>query len=221
MNAPFFRSKDNWRYILKKARKRKIKNFDGTRKTEVTIRPNGMYHPHYHIIIDGKENAKWLVNEWLKKVGSAKEQGQDIRKIESEKGYLEIAKYQTKTITKNGKEVKRQCPRKLDTVYNALRKKRMFQSFGNIKKKIETFNEEELIGTETVAEKGLYEYSCNLWDWKNKNGQLLTGLTPSKNIKKVFHYKEFKPMPESWRFLRKSVLEIVANKGDASDTLTY
>ena len=45
---------------------------NGIRKAECTLRPDGQYHYHYHVIIDGKEHAEWLIAQWLMRIKGSK-----------------------------------------------------------------------------------------------------------------------------------------------------
>lgn len=197
--------------IHEKARKRKLKNFDGTRKTEVTIRPEHLYHPHHHYIIDGKENAQFLIAEWLKYCPTAKRAAQDMRPVTKKETFLEMAKYETKSIvddiSKDGKR-QRQCPKRLDVVYRALHRKRTFQPFGRMmkysKKEEEEggFDETELEATiETDKPEGVYKYDAKSFDWYHIiTKQALTKFEPSDNIKGLFGYKNLKTISEKWQF---------------------
>lgn len=193
--------------IKEKARKKGLKRFDGTRKLEVTIRPNDRYHAHYHYIISGKTNAEFLIKEWLNYCPTAKRQAQDMRPVTNKEKFIEMAKYETKSVVddrrKDGKR-QRQCPKKLDLVYRALYKKRTFQPFGKMmkycKKEDETFDEKELEAKDTNKEFGVYSYNVSNFDWFNiETGESLTDFKPTENIKGLFSYKYFQNVHEKWQ----------------------
>lgn len=195
--------------IKEKARKKKLKRFDGTRKLEVTIRPNNLYHAHYHYIISGKENADFLIKQWLKYCPTAKRQAQDMRPVTNTEQFLEMAKYETKNIVddrrKDGKR-ERQCPKRLDLVYRALHKKRTFQPFGAMMKyskkenEDETFDEKELEAKETEKDLGVYTYNVAHFDWFNiETGESLTNFKATENIKGLFGYKYFQNINKRWQ----------------------
>lgn len=152
----------------------------GIRKTECTLRPNGRYHYHFHILIGGRENAKWLINKWLELSPTSKRSAQDMREVRKDnKGAIkEMFKYFTKIISKDGSEqkigmdavaygVKKKyyvdLPR-LDGVMYLMRKKRVFQPFGGI----EAVNEDDFEETEDL---GLpLEYNGREFKWHKEEG---------------------------------------------------
>jgi len=88
--------------------KKRKKNLVGFRKLEVTYETKGKhkntYHPHFHCLVDGEEQAYWLVSEWLKRNPEASAKAQDVRKWED--GDLnEMFKYITKFFDKDGKPI--------------------------------------------------------------------------------------------------------------------
>lgn len=148
----------------------------GIRKAECTIRPNGMYHYHWHIIIDGKASAEWLREQWLRRCQGADSHAQDIRPVNAG-GYLEVFKYFTKLIAQDKSTGKRFIDfKRLDSVMVALHGKRIYQPFGGLKKVEEELHEEEL---QSVA---VTEYYHKLWRWATgvgyidpNTGEVLTG----------------------------------------------
>lgn len=131
---------------------------NGIRKAECTLRPNGMYHYHFHIIIDGKENAEWLVNQWLKRTAGAEKQAQDIRPVINGQ-YLEIFKYFTKLLTKDSTGKRSIDFVRLNIILEALAGKRVYQPFGNIKAVSEDEEDLELIAK--LEDRDIFK----LWEW--------------------------------------------------------
>ena len=75
--------------------RRRLTEFNGIRKIECTYNAiEDTYHPHLHLIIDGKDNAEWLISEWLKRNPNANRVAQDYRKADSG-SLMELFKYTT------------------------------------------------------------------------------------------------------------------------------
>jgi hypothetical protein len=173
-----------WREIMntRENRKRKVK---GIRKAECTIRPNDLYHYHFHVIIEGKENAEWLLKEWLKRMPKANPKAQDMRKA-NERSLKELFKYFTKLTTKVGDKKELFAYARMDVIFRAMYKKRVFQPFGGVK----LFSEE--IEDVTAQEYEHLEACEKVWkwsvdDWIDEWGECLTGYTPSEEFKKFFN----------------------------------
>ena len=150
---------------------------NGIRKAECTLRPNGQYHYHYHVIIDGRENAEWLISQWLERIKGSSIKAQDMRPVRQGE-YLEIFKYFTKLISTDksaGKERRYIDFERLDVVFSTLKGTRVYQPFGGIKAVSEEIDEEGLIGEESSEE------YMQLWRWMtdvgyvNEDGEILAG----------------------------------------------
>lgn len=173
-----------WRKIMLCRENRYKLKIKGIRKTECTIRPNDLYHYHFHVIIEGKENAKWLISEWLKRMPGADPKGQDMRKA-NERSLKELFKYMTKLTVKKGEKRELMDYKRMDVIFKAMYKRRVFQPFGGVK----LFSEEmeDITGQE-------YEHleSCEkVWkwsvdDWIDEWGECLTGYSPSAELKALF-----------------------------------
>lgn len=174
-----------WRKITDIARNKRFL-FQGIRKAECTIRPNGLYHYHFHVVISGKENAEWLVKNWLKRLGNnADSKAQDCRKAD-EQSLKEIFKYFTK-LTASNKQGERKLYdyRRMDVIFQAMRNRRVFQPFGGLRilsEEIEDINSQDFECLED-AEQVWKWYSE---DWINDCGECLTGYHPSDGFKKLF-----------------------------------
>ena len=120
---------DTWRKILENSRKQK-KKLVGMKSMEVTARPHDHYHIHFHFIVDGKENAEWIVMQWLKHYKDAAPYLQNIKPITDEGSLLEVFKYGTKFANKEKVKVggkvtdhwKRVEPERTDLIIRALMK---------------------------------------------------------------------------------------------------
>lgn len=163
--------------------KRKGIAFNGIRKVECTYNVLlDNYHPHFHFIVEGKEVAKSLVNEWLNRNQTSNILGQDYRATDKN-GVKELFKYTTKIVTKTTLTDFNIYLSPLDTIFTAIKGMRTFQSFGNIKKVSEDIEE---LNSELY--KDIEEYDFIVWkweknDWQNMvNGNMLTNYKPSKEM---------------------------------------
>ena len=150
----------SWRNIRKNFSKKKIKS-SGIRTLEFNynIKTN-KYNPHYHIIIDTKENANLLKSLWLKQDTSLSKYANDIRIIKNPntKTLLEVFAYTTKTIYKN-----KVYPKVLADSITALMDIRTIQTFGNIRKQ-QTENLENLISSKLDFKDITYQSKEWIWD---------------------------------------------------------
>jgi hypothetical protein len=121
----FTRIKDN-------ARKNHGVKLVGIRKTEVTYNEaKDHYHPHFHLIVQGKSEAELIQALWLNQFDRASINAQDIRAIDTtdSSNLIEIFKYATKDVTKDTTTAKA-----MDTIYTALQGIRTIQTYGSIRK---------------------------------------------------------------------------------------
>ena len=166
---------DRWRAMTSDRYWRKNKPI-GIRKTECTIRPNGMYHYHWHIIIQGRDNAEWIVSQWLQRCPEASDLAQDIRPVK-QGDWLEIFKYFTKLVAQDKSTGKRFIDfKRLDHVMQVMRGKRVYQPFGGLKQVKENDLEDDLSSVE------ISEDYHKLWSWATgigyvnyDTGEVLTG----------------------------------------------
>lgn len=171
-----------WRKILHSdsGKKKKIR---GIRKSECTIRPAGQYHFHFHIIVDGKEAAEWLIQSWLSRLPEeANIIAQDYKPADAN-SLKEMFKYFTKLLTTTGKDMKKFYPtRRMDVIFKAMKGKRVVQSFGGIR----AVNEDlEDLNSQIYD---LLEDDIDTWkwrdtDWYNSAGIRLTGYDPTEKFK--------------------------------------
>lgn len=183
-----------WRYLANKSGTKYGTPIHGVRKLEINPTHDKKFHPHYHVITTNKEQAEYIKAEWLtrfkklypeQKLVSAK--AQDIRPIKSTE-LMELFKYSTKLITKNKLEQTDKLGRTViaeskeyDTIFNALRGKRTFQPFGEIKK-LET----EYTPTEKLKvppNKNDSQWKHENTDWVSQSGETLSDYHPNKKTK--------------------------------------
>lgn len=127
----------SWRKITDLARKTGLQNFNGIRKLECKVSANTrQYHAHYHILIAGKENAQFVIDNWLRFHRSdATKNAQDMRLVTATEAALrEVFKYTVKLTTGQKDEEVPMTPKQLDVIFKSLYKRRVYQSFGNIRK---------------------------------------------------------------------------------------
>ena len=176
------RGKQNWQLV-------------GIRKLEATISAtNGEFHPHFHFLISGKEAAKGLQSEWLRRVPSATYKAQDVRKA-TLGSHMELFKYFAKMVTKiDGKNAT--LTEELDVIFQAMSGGRVFQSMGGLKKvseEVEALKAVEVAGIEAVEQ--ITEWGWDESDWVNpETGEALTGYRPSPQIEELKNnvYRNFK-----------------------------
>lgn len=174
-----------WKNILDSKVNRMLK-IRGIRKSECTIRPDGTFHYHFHVIILGKENAAWLINAWLERLDDySVREAQDMRILDNN-GYKEIFKYFTKLTTsdKSGKK-SLYSGKDMDTVFRAMYKRRVYQPFGGLRKVTEDVDIVSVSEfTHLVNEKNIYTWVEE--DWYNLDGIELTGYRAPDVLKEMF-----------------------------------
>ena len=175
-------------------------NIIAIRKLECTYNQSAdSYHPHLHIIVQGKRNAYQIKSRWLKMNPTAQETGQDIQKIDSstpdklEDSLKELFKYVTKftKLNEEGKEVLYPMGPLLN-ILHAFDNKRSLIAYG-VKMISEEIEEEDLKGQnyefldpEIIGQKWTYE--TNRADWVQlATGELLTNNTPDRKTVDLFY----------------------------------
>lgn len=179
----------SFRQIVTNHRARKM-GMKGIRKAECTVRPKGLYHYHFHVIIGGKENAEFLVKRWLEIVPGALPQSQDLRPAD-EGSFIELFKYFTKLVVKDKRTGMREIVdyKRLDIIFQALRGKRTFQPFGGLKAVSEEIDEEELEANILISADSIFKWIMD--DWVNlETGECLTGFKPSDSLKRLIDEEE-------------------------------
>jgi hypothetical protein len=170
-----------WRLIYQNTKKssylKKNNVFKGIRKAECTIRPYGMYHYHFHIILNDWVQAEWLVAQWLHRFEKASHKAQDIR-FADETSFKELFKYAFKSEVKTSNE----NAKRFDLVFNALRNKRTFQCFGGIHQIKEDFEEDELVnGIQLIGQANeIYKWCDEDWYRKSDGLGLVNKPIPQK-----------------------------------------
>lgn len=151
------------------------------RKFEATINEQKReFHPHFHIIVEGADIARFLIDEWLKHLPSANRDAQNMERANSG-SMLELFKYFTKLFTK-GENGKRRLPdaELLDTLLCVIKGVRTFTAYGikAIKEDKEIEQSEEF---KALANKVFTWYKS---DWiDEESGECLTGYEPTDEIR--------------------------------------
>ena len=165
---------ERWRAITKDKYWRKNKP-KGLRKMECTIRPEGKYHYHFHIIIQGRENAEWIQKKWLYLNPDSHGLAQDIRPIKKGE-YIEVFKYFTKLLIKDEKGKRYIDFVRLNFIFETIKGKRVYQPFGGLKKVEEEIDDNRLMATDVPIQ------YLRLWKWMTyvgyvdeQTGEILTG----------------------------------------------
>lgn len=191
-----------WRGIMRQVRNEKtaknpiFREFRGIRKMECTLRPNDHYHYHYHIIIDGKKQGEWILNQWLKRIPNTSRKAQDIRKAD-QGSWKELFKYFTKLLSKDDglfkddKSMKKRAFsefKRNDFLFRTLKGKRVFQPFGGIKKASEEITDELIQKLERPD-----EFLGKFWQWQETHWlseleEVLCDYMPTKATQILLRY---------------------------------
>jgi len=141
------------------------------------------FHPHFHLIVDGLDTSKRLVELWLNRFSKADAKGQDISKADST-SLVELCKYFTKIIAKDNDY----NPKALDIMFRAVKNKRTFQPIG-IKKDISEDIDE--IQSQTIEfkepQQQIWGFELDAHDWVSADGELLSEYSPTKQDLKVIN----------------------------------
>jgi len=138
----------------------------GVRKLEITWNCyTNEFHPHFHLIVESKEVSRMFVNDWLKKYPTATKEAQDFRECNNG-SMIELFKYFTKIVSSTKEDSKRYTTvEALDTIFQSMRNKRVFQPFGGLKK-VNVSDDISGIRSEDLTED--YFTIREYWEW---NGQ--------------------------------------------------
>lgn len=174
----------DFRLITDLRRKQGKPKIKGIRKLECTYNPTrNDYHPHYHFIIDGQENAEYIRREWLLRWPEAVEEAQDIRPA---KDPIELFKYFSKLTSKTGAGAKAEAafPFQLDIIFQAIQGFRIIQPFGGLKMVNDEVDQLESIEIEEAEpQQAMYKWHFN--NWVNfDTGEMLSNFQPTAKNEK-------------------------------------
>jgi hypothetical protein len=158
--------------VIRTLKKRFKSNIKAIRKIEITYnQQTNEYHPHIHILVDGDLIATEIVKEWLKRNRTATNDAQDITQA-NQNSLIELFKYTTKLVTKNGINPKAQ-----DLIFNVLRRKRTIQTYG-IKRQCDKIDEYDT--TEITFKRPQIEiFKFDKYDWVSAYGEVFSEYEPS------------------------------------------
>lgn len=154
----------------------------GIRKLECTYRPErNHYHPHYHLIVDGANEAQHIRDYWLKHIEGTSTRAQDVRKADLG-SMKELFKYFTKVHKFNPTSGKYEIYLKpFDRILTAMNGKRVFQPFGRIKKQIAEEDIGEGLEVQQGQNKGVYfAWDEAASDWLDSDGQAFAEYLPDE-----------------------------------------
>lgn len=180
--------------------------FDGIRKNECTYSfKEDTFHPHFHVVIQGKKQARLLIDKWLDiyNLGPAMvvnslpqnlpfyafNVSQDIRKC-NDKTLKELFKYFTKIVKRDKTVPKNEYPifiKPLDKMNQAYYKSKVFNPFGKFRK-IKFDEDIEEIQAEILQTKfdgNIWEWVQDESDWISEYGEYLTANNYHENIKVI------------------------------------
>jgi plasmid rolling circle replication initiator protein Rep len=161
---------------LPKTYKLKLK---GLKKVECTYNPQrNDYHPHFHLIVEGKKEAEHLVSLWLKQYPTAKRKGQDIKKARAD-SLIELCKYFTKVVNDD-----QFYPKQMDIIFRAMKGKRTFQPIGL--KKIVSEEIDDQQGQEQSflpPQNEIFVWEQEAMDWISASGEIVADFTPTDRHK--------------------------------------
>lgn len=181
-------------FKMRASRSGSFSTFSGFRKLECTYNPDrNDFHPHYHVVVFGRQNAIDLLQEWLRRFPAATTDAQDVRPAD-DSSTKELFKYFTKVISKpKGAKDGTIYLSALDVIFTAIKGFRIFQPFGKFKplaKELPELTEEaiqeQLDEVDKDMKESLWSWSQLMHDWVNfETGELLTGYEPTPQFQKL------------------------------------
>lgn len=150
---------------IKDSARKKGFPISGIRKIECNYNQAAdTFNPHYHILVNGEIEARYLHSEWLKRVQGTKSIAQDIQ-VADRVSLKELFKYQSKVIV--GKKFNAKAT---DTILQALNGIRTIQPFGTVKKARLKFDKDSgqvvtLSDTDKPVESNSEAYTVDVYTW--------------------------------------------------------
>ncbi len=169
-------------------------NFDGIRKSECTYNnKENTFHPHFHVVIRGREQAELLLQLWMKLNKEDTDiKGQDIRKCDTDT-LKELFKYFTKIVKRDKTTDKNEYQifiKPLDLMNQAYYKNKIFNPFGIFRKKEDSENDEDIEELQAEILQEIRDGSVWAWiqtqsDWVSEYGEYLTANNYHAEIKVI------------------------------------
>lgn len=163
----------------------------GIRKLEITYnKSRNDFHPHYHLIVKSKDQAQFIVLNWLDRFPTADEKAQDLKPAD-DNSTKELFKYFTKVVHRpkyhqqGGQSWELYPAAKLDTIFQAMHGKRVFQTFGFTLPKDPEIIEEK--NTDDLKPVTVWRYVATVTDWiDHDTGEFLTDYKPPDKLRELF-----------------------------------
>lgn len=169
---------------LKRIRINTSKNYsslkiNGYRTFECTYSWKSGFNPHFHFIVQGKEQSELLVKLWLNQFPKADREAQDIKVVtKTRKSLLEVFKYIAKPITKGYYSASA-----YDEIMRASKTHRVNEALGCVRGKIKGIDDSTLeldeLAPQEITFKGntveVWKYVNEMYDYVDPNGELLLG----------------------------------------------
>ena len=188
-----------WRKIYKYSKDKRREPFKnginlyGIRKMECTLRPDGKYHYHFHLIVEGWANAEFLRSEWLKRNPDANPNAQDVRPVTDKGAILEVLKYTTKMSVKMNNDTDFE---RLDKLFITMKGKRTLSTFGGLKAIKNDLNDDddfdiasqidEVLKMRLGNEESVWVWDKSVFDWINVDtGECLIDEELPKKIQEI------------------------------------
>ena len=185
LDAYFKNLQNTFRKIKEKYKKKELRGTGiklvGIRSLESNYNPvKKTYNPHFHLIVANEEMAKIIVSEWYSrsKKGYVNLEAQNIQRIwDLEKKLLEIVKYGCKIFTEPNEKTEENTTssyiyiKALDTIYKAMKGKRLFERFGFNNPKNDA---KEPINNKASNNAKYWEFELKNNDWLNNSEEVLT-----------------------------------------------
>jgi len=197
--------------------------YRGILKAEITIRPEDLYHPHFHLLLEGTlQDAERIVQDWIQRCTEAglkvSREAQNIQLCTSvEQGLKELTKYVVKDAAGRENKITNHPADRQSVVWEAMEKTRALQPIG-IKgiKDDDDFNEQ--VGTEVAQETptGYYRWNSECKDWVSASGKCLMSRQAYLHPQRLPYLH---PMPHSTR--TPSKLTEIAHRGIILQRLPY
>lgn len=126
------------------------------------------FHPHYHLLVVGKENAKYIRESWIQRHGNPKivcpRQQKSIkfglRPEPFENQLIEVFKYTTKLDVDKIESIEA-----LDTIFVATKGIQMIQTYGDIKKAVDDKTEKIEVPSVTSNDFAYWLWNHAFKDW--------------------------------------------------------
>lgn len=159
----------------------------GIWKFETTDNPDGTYHPHFHVIIEGLIPSTMLRSEWLRKTNGAIYQAQDVQRAD-ENSVMELFKYMTKFTSNDEDGNPKFNAQRMDVIFQANKGKRTLQPFGIKKAQISPIeSENERLHDYLPERTETFVYDPKMKDWTSASNELLAHYEPDEKTNRYLH----------------------------------